>query len=98
MTSILKRFCWISCLVLNLLLSCAFAFQFNSLVTAGFETKRYRQKIQELSLKNEELSLGLIQNNKLDRIEEVAQKLNFEKSQDTEYIRNLSAEVVSRVQ
>lgn len=98
MTSILRKLCWGACLTLNILLCCTFTFQFNSLVMASFENRGYQQEIQKLSMKNEELNLDLLQTNKLDKVEILAQKLNFEKSQDAEYIRSFSAEVASRAQ
>ena len=98
MTSILKKIYWVGCLSLNLALSFAFAFQFNSLVKASFENKGSRERIQELSSRNEELSLDLLENSRVDRIEVAAEELNFEKSQNTEYIRSLSTEVASRIQ
>jgi len=65
---------------------------------AGFENKRCQQKLEELSIKNEGLNMDLLQTKKLDKIEVLAQRLNFEKSQDAEYIRSISAEIASRTQ
>jgi len=65
---------------------------------ASFENKRCQQKLEGLSMKNEELNMDLLQTKKLDKIEALAQRLNFEKSQDAEYIRSISTEIASRTQ
>ena len=65
---------------------------------ASFENKGCQEKLQELSIKNEGLSMDLLQTKKLDKIEVLAQRLSFEKSQDAEYIRSISAEIASRAQ
>jgi len=64
----------------------------------SFENKRCQQKLEDLSMKNEGLSMDLLQTKKLDEIEVLAQRLNFEKSQDAEYIRSISTEIASRAQ
>jgi len=91
-----RKFLLWSFLAFNIFSASFFFFQFNAFVTANYEIKENKKKIDDLSLANEQLGTNFVEINRFKNLEVAAQNLNFEKPEKIHYIRVLTSSVATK--
>lgn len=81
---------------LNLILALAFIFQFNAFISENFKMRECEQKSKDLSSNNEKISFGLIEKNNSQNLNEIAEQLNFVKTEKIHYIKVLSGSMATK--
>lgn len=71
-----------------------YIFQVNAKISERFLVQEYEQKLNNLSQENKILEISFAQDGSLGRIIQMAEELNFEKTDKIHYIRALDTQVV----
>lgn len=90
-----KIFLVFSILLLVLLLG-FYVFQVNTEVSERYSIQKYERQISEISKENKNLEIQAVQTASLDKIAELLEPLNFQKTDKIHYIRILDTKVVAK--
>jgi len=90
------RKCWIFGFILIAFLLIFYIFQISAITKASFLIAGYEQEIIKLSQGNENLKIGFSQENSLANLENILNKLNYEKIKEIYYLRVLEGQVMAK--
>lgn len=92
---LLGTFCILSVLVMMLLLV-YYIFQVNTEISERYSLWEMERKVSEISKENKTLEINSSQVNSLEKLTELLDNLNFQKSDKISYIRILGNQVVAK--
>ncbi len=93
MTNVIHKASVTLLILANIALTTSFAFQFTNLIQGSFQAQKYKERIIFLSSNNEELNTLAKGRGDYEKIENFAEKMDFEKVQEIAYINTLNQEV-----
>ena len=83
-------------LVIDGLLSFLFFWQYNLFISYNFEIENYQKEIAFLDGTNENLGTNFLERHGLERVEEMAREMHFEKTSKIHYLQAPSAGVAAK--
>lgn len=90
------RLFWILSILSIAALLVFYIFQVNAEASERYLIQNYNTKLSEISKENQALEISSFQINSLDKIVELLEPLNFEKTGKIHYIRALNKQVVAK--
>lgn len=90
------KFCAISGFILAVISSGFLIFQLNSEASERYLISKYESKFKQLSKENQDLEIRFSKENAISDASDLAQKLNFEKINQINYIKLAESKVVKK--